>query len=84
MTRTVELTVDDETLAVLRTDPEGYVAELRMLAAAKLYELRRVSQERAAQIAGLNRHDFLCALALYEVSPYQDTRESLQEELARA
>lgn len=84
MTRTVELEVDDETLAVLRLDPEGYVAELRLLAAAKLYEMRRVSQERAAQIAGLTRASFLQSLARFEVSPYQDTAESLREELSRA
>lgn len=83
MTRTVELEVDDEMLAILRLDPEGYVAELRLLAAAKLYEMRRVSQERAAQIAGLTRADFLQALARFEVSPYQDTAESLREELSR-
>ena len=81
MTRTVELQVTDEVLATLRLDPGSYVAELRVLAAAKLYELGRVSQERAAEIAGLRRVEFIEALAAYHVSPFQDTLESLRDEL---
>jgi len=36
-----------------------------------------------AEIAGLGRTEFLQALARFEVSPFQDTRQSLKDELAR-
>lgn len=49
-------------------------AELRA-AAAKLYELGRVSQEVAAQIAGVSRGEFLAVLSQHGVSPFQETAE---------
>ncbi len=44
---------------------------MRIAAAAKWYELRMVSQERAAEIAGLSRAEFLDALGRFGVSPFQ-------------
>lgn len=83
MVHTVLIEVSDETLAALRRDPGEYASELRVAAAAKLYELGRVSQEMAAQIAGLSRVEFLLALSRLQVTPFQDTRTSLQDELER-
>lgn len=83
MTHTVQIEVSDETLAAMRRDPEGYASELRLAAAAKLYEVGRVSQEVAAEIAGLSRSEFLGAVSQFQVSPFQDTRESLKDELSR-
>jgi predicted HTH domain antitoxin len=84
MTHTVEIEVTDETLAALQRDPRGYAAELRVAAAAKLYEVGRVSQELAAEIAGLSRAEFMRALSQLQVSPFQDTADSLKRELERA
>ncbi len=83
MTHTVQIEVSDETLAAMRRDPAGYANELRLAAAAKLYEVGRVSQEVAAEIAGLSRSQFLTALSQFQVSPFQDTPESLKDELSR-
>lgn len=81
MVHTVQIEVSDETLAAMRRAPGEYASELRIAAAAKLYELGRVSQEVAAEIAGLNRVELLLALARFQVTPFQDTRESLEAEL---
>ena len=83
MTHTVQIEVTDATLAALRRDPRSYAAELRLAAAAKLYEVGRVSQEVAADIAGLSRAEFLRALSQFRVSPFQDTPDSLKRELER-
>ena len=83
VTRTVSVEVSDEVLAALRHDPKAFVLEIRLAAAAKLYELGRVSQELAAEIAGVSRSEFLTALASLRVSPFQDTAETLRDELAR-
>jgi len=49
-------------LAVLHSNPEEFADEMR-LAAATWYGQGKVSQEVAARIAGLDRTDFLLALA---------------------
>lgn len=71
-------------LAAVRSDPEAFVREMRIVAAAKWYELRRVSQERAAEIAGLSRAEFLDALGALGVTPFQYDAEEIAAEAERA
>jgi predicted HTH domain antitoxin len=67
-------------LSSVRLDPESFGQELRLVAAIKWYELRQVSQERAAEIAGLSRSEFILALARFNVTPFQyDAAEVLEE-----
>jgi Uncharacterised protein family (UPF0175) len=47
----------------------------RATAAAKWYEVGRVSQEVAAQIVGMSRSDFVSALSDLRVSPMQETAD---------
>jgi len=49
----------------------------------KWYEMGTVSQSKAAEIAGVSRHEFLDGLARFNVSPFQETPEDLAEELRR-
>ncbi len=58
-----------------------FTQEMRVAAAAKLYELGRISQEKAAEIAGLNREEFMMTLSSLQVSPFQYTALELEEEL---
>jgi predicted HTH domain antitoxin len=60
---TVTLQVPDEVLATLREDPRRFAEELRLAAAMNWYRRGTISQEIAAQVAGLDRTDFLLALA---------------------
>ena len=69
-------------LAGLRRDPAAFTRELRLAAAIKWYELRQVSQGRAAEIAGLSRAEFLQALSRYGVSPFQESAEELVDGVA--
>ena len=81
----VHMTIEmpEEALAALRTDSEDFVRQLRLAAAVKWYELRRVTQERAAKIAGLSRAEFLAALSQFGVSPFQYGAEEALEEADR-
>lgn len=67
-------------LPALYKTPQEFAAEIRLLAASKWYELGRVSQERAAEIAGMNRSDFMLAISRLGVTPFQyDYKDVLEE-----
>ena len=69
--------------SALRSEPAELARELRLAAATKWYELGRLSQAKAAELAGLSRYEFIHALARFEVSPFQETAEEIAEGLAR-
>ncbi|MCK6510450.1 UPF0175 family protein [Myxococcota bacterium] len=79
----VHITIDfpESVLGTLREDPEGFRQELRLAAAVKWYEMKNISQERAAEIAGLSRSAFLEALRRFQVSPFQVNEEDIAKEL---
>ena len=80
-TRTVSIELPEEVFSALRKDPESFVSDMRLAAAVKWYELGEISQEKAAQIAGLPRARFLEALARFKVSVFQYTAAELESEL---
>jgi predicted HTH domain antitoxin len=77
----IEFDLEEGVLARFHKAPGEFTRELRIAAAIKWYELRQVSQGRAAEIAGVTRAAFLDALAAYGVSPFQETLEELDEVL---
>jgi predicted HTH domain antitoxin len=81
---TIHLEIPEETLISLKTDPESFAKDLRMLGAVKLFELGKLSSGRAAQLAGLSRVEFLLALRDYQVSPFRLTEEELRQDVLNA
>ena len=67
----ISIELPQDTFSALRQDPTTFVQEMRLAAAVKWYEVGRVSQAKAAEIAGVSRAEFLLALTQYEVSPFQ-------------
>lgn len=56
--------------------------DLRLAAAVHWYSRGLISQERAAQVAGLDRTDFILALAREGVDAFAVDMNSLRRELA--
>jgi len=81
-----QLTLDmpESAFAAMHQAPRDFAQEMRIAAAVKWYELGRLSQGRAAEVAGLTRSGFIDALSRYRVSPFQYTAEELAEELRDA
>ncbi len=53
------LTIPDSALSALRYSPTEFVHEIKLAAAIHWYQHGVISQERAAERAGLNRRDFI-------------------------
>lgn len=66
----------------LRQGPDQFAAELRLAACVKWYELGKISQAKAAEIAGISRASFIDALRDYQVPAIQLNPNSLEAELA--
>ena len=80
---TLTMELPDKVFAALRVGPDDFTREMRLAAAAAWYEQEKVSQEVAARIAGLNRTDFLLALARMGKNSFQIDFEDLDRELSR-
>ncbi|MDI1248241.1 MAG: UPF0175 family protein [Lacunisphaera sp.] len=74
----LELELPDSILAALRRSPGEFSRNLLLAAASKWYEAGVLSQERAAELAGCSRSEFLTGLARFQVSPFQETSSDLQ------
>lgn len=79
--QTISVEIPTTTFAALGESPDEFVTEMRIAAAVKWYELGRLSQGKAAEVAGLTRSAFIDALSRFKVSPIQITSEELVREL---
>jgi predicted HTH domain antitoxin len=80
---TVTLNLPEEVFSALRRSPDEFVRELRLAAAIHWCERGEISQEKAAGIAGVDRTEFLQALAREKAEAFLVDFEDLKRELAR-
>lgn len=81
---TLTLELPEEVFSALRRSPEEFLRELRLAAAIHWYVRGEISQEKAAQVAGLDRTDFLMALAREGAEAFVVDIDDLKRELSRA
>jgi predicted HTH domain antitoxin len=76
----IVIQIPDDTLIALKVVPTNIGAEIRMLAAVKLYEMGRLSSGAAARMAGISRILFLSRLHDYGVSAISLSQEEITRE----
>jgi predicted HTH domain antitoxin len=79
----VSLELPETLTSVLHCAPEELDRELRLAAAIQWYRQGRISQEWAARIAGMDRTDFLLALARMGKDSFVVDFDDLDRELDR-
>ena len=80
--QSVSVDIPVSTLAALGDSPDEFAREIRVAAAVKLYEVARLSQGKAAELAGLSRSEFIDALSKYRVSSFQYSAPEVERELS--
>jgi predicted HTH domain antitoxin len=73
----LEIDVPESAFSALRQAPGELAASMRLMAAIKWYETGMLSQERAAELAGQSRHEFLLSMSRVGVSPFQGVDDDL-------
>ncbi|TVR62910.1 MAG: UPF0175 family protein [Candidatus Competibacteraceae bacterium] len=80
----IAIDLPDEVFSARKQPPREFARQLRLAAAIHWYARGEISMEKAAMIAGLDRVDFLAALAAEQVEVFQVDLASLQEQLNHA
>jgi predicted HTH domain antitoxin len=78
---TISYELPPSAFSALRLSPQEFAREMRIAACVQWYSQALLSQERAAEIAGLSRAEFLEELFRRKVSASQATLEELVEEM---
>ena len=79
----ITLSLDEDVFSALRRSPQEFANQLRLAAAIHWYEHGEISQEKAANLAGLDRTDFLFALAREGENAFVVDFDDLAQELKR-
>jgi predicted HTH domain antitoxin len=77
----ITINLPDNVFSSLRLSPSEFVKEMQIAAAIQWYAQQQVSQEKAAELAGLNRVEFIEELFRRRVPAIQTTLEELQREM---
>ena len=81
MTYKITLELPAEAFSALRQNPDDFAREMLEAALSKWYEEARISQSKAAEIAGMSRYEFLEVLKKHGVSPFQYSVTDLEQEI---
>lgn len=79
----IEFEMPTSILLALNEQKEEFVSEVRLYSALKLFEKHKLSLGKAAEVAGLNKWNFLDKLAENNISVVDYPVEDLEEEIQR-
>ena len=79
----ITMKLDQDVFSALRRSPDEFASQMRLAAAIHWYKRGEISQEKAAQVAGMDRTGFLLALAREGEDAFVVDLADLERELRR-
>lgn len=79
--RAITLELPDDLDLAVKTTPEELGAQIRLMAALKMFELGKLSSGKASELAGMSRVEFFEMCGRYRVSVFNYSPEELEAEL---
>ena len=79
--RKITLEYPEDLALAVWTTPEELEAQIRLMAALKMFELGKLSSGKAAELAGLSRVEFLEMCGRYKVSIFNYPPNEIEAEL---
>jgi predicted HTH domain antitoxin len=73
--------LSDDVARAVATTSEGVAAEVRLMAALKLFEIGKLSSGKAAELAGVSRADFLEVCGRFRVPLFNYADNAAEAEL---
>jgi len=84
MMKTLTIAYDEGLLLLTGQQPQEFEQEARFLLALKLFELRRISAGKAAELSGLNKPQFLLKASQLGVPVVDLDEDQLEAEFRNA
>ncbi len=81
MSEKITLELPEHLELAVQTTREELEAQIRLMAALKMFELGKLSSGKAAELAGMSRVEFLEMYGRYRVSVFNYPAEELEAEL---
>lgn len=79
-TLNINIPVSEEVLFVLKKDEKSLQEEARRILAIQFFKERKLSLGKAAELAGMDKDDFVVILGMNGIDIYQYTERELEQE----
>lgn len=79
-TLNINIPVSEEVLFVLKKDEKSLQEEARKILALQFFKERKLSLGKAAELAGMDKDDFVILLGKNQIDIYQYTARELEQE----
>jgi len=79
-TLNINIPVSEEVLFVLKKDEKSLQEEARKILALQFFKERKLSLGKAAELAGMDKNDFVILLGKNQIDIYQYTARELEQE----
>lgn len=76
----INIPISEEVLFVLKKDEKSLQEEARMILALQFFKERKLSLGKAAELAGMDKDDFVILLGKNQIDIYQYTERELEQE----